>query len=139
MELDKNKINNFFDNNEENKRNITTTKNTKKNISFNCQSFNNLNNTNYIQNAFLKKYSNNSNKSFSLLNELLNKGKSKSIKSNELISNYDINNNNNILLEKINHIISLCQKYAKIMSNSINFIEVNTVANSTDIYPKKKL
>ena len=138
MELDKNKINNFFDNNEENKRNITTTKNTKKNISFNCQSFNNLNNTNYIQNAFLKKYSNNSNKSFSLLNELLNKGKSKSIKSNELISNYDINNNNNILLEKINHIISLCQKYAKIMSNSINFIEVNTVANSTDIFHELK-
>ena len=131
---DKIELHNFFENNEEYKKNNISTKNTKKNISYNSQSFNNLNNVEYIQNTFLNKYNN---KSLSFFHDLLNKKNSKSIKSNGINSIYDTNNNN-ILLKKINHIISLCQKYAKIMSNSINFIDVNTAANSTDIFHELK-
>ena len=131
---DKIELHNFFENNEEYKKNNISTKNTKKNISFNSQSFNNLNNVEYIQNTFLNKYNN---KSLSFFHDLLNKKNSKNIKSNGINSNYDTNNNN-ILLKKINHIISLCQKYAKIMSNSINFIDVNTATNSTDIFHELK-
>ena len=131
---DKIELHNFFENNEEYKKNNISTKNTKKNISYNSQSFNNLNNVEYIQNTFLNKYNN---KSLSFFHDLLNKKNSKSIKSNGINSIYDTNNNN-ILLKKINHIISLCQKYAKIMSNSINFIDVNTDANSTDIFHELK-
>ena len=128
---DKIELNKFFENNEEYKRNNITTKNTKKNISFNSQSFNNLN----MQNNFLKKTNNN--KSLSFFHDLLNNGNKKCIKSKELNSNFETNNNN-ILLDKINHIISLCQKYAKIMSNSINFIEVNKGGNNTDIFHELK-
>ena len=128
---DKIELNKFFENNEEYKRNNITTKNTKKNISFNSQSFNNLN----MQNNFLKKANNN--KSLSFFHDLLNNGNKKCIKSKELNSNFETNNNN-ILLDKINHIISLCQKYAKIMSNSINFIEVNKGGNNTDIFHELK-
>ena len=128
---DKIELNKFFENNEEYKRNNITTKNTKKNISFNSQSFNNLN----MQNNFLKKANNN--KSLSFFHDLLNNGNKKYIKSKELNSNFETNNNN-ILLDKINHIISLCQKYAKIMSNSINFIEVNKGGNNTDIFHELK-
>ena len=132
---DKIELHNFFENNEEYKKNNISTKDTKKNISFNSLSFNNLNNVEYIQNTFLNKYNNN--KSLSFFHDLLNKKNSKNIKSNGINSNYDTNNNN-ILLKKINHIIALCQKYAKIMSNSINFIDVNTAANSTDIFHELK-
>ena len=128
---DKIELNKFFENNEEYKRNNITTKNTKKNISFNSQSFNNLN----MQNNFLKKTNNN--KSLSFFHDLLNNGNKKCIKSKELNSNFETNNNN-ILLDKINHIISLCQKYAKIMNNSINFIEVNKGGNNTDIFHELK-
>ena len=128
---DKIELNKFFENNEEYKRNNITTKNTKKNISFNSQSFNNLN----MQNNFLKKANNN--KSLSFFHDLLNNGNKKCIKSKELNSNFETNNNN-ILLDKINHIISLCQKYAKIMNNSINFIEVNKGGNNTDIFHELK-
>ena len=128
---DKIELNKFFENNEEYKRNNITTKNTKKNISFNSQSFNNLN----MQNNFLKKTNNN--KSLSFFHDLLNNGNKKCIKSKELNSNFETNNNN-ILLDKINHIISLCQKYAKIMNNSINFIEVNKGGNNTDIFQELK-
>ena len=128
---DKIELNKFFENNEEYKRNNITTKNTRKNISFNSQSFNNLN----MQNNFLKKANNN--KSLSFFHDLLNNGNKKCIKSKELNSNFETNNNN-ILLDKINHIISLCQKYAKIMSNSINFIEVNKGGNNTDIFHELK-
>ena len=128
---DKIELNKFFENNEEYKRNNITTKNTKKNISFNSQSFNNLN----MQNNFLKKANNN--KSLSFFHDLLNNGNKKCIKSKELNSNFETNNNN-ILLDKINHIISLCQKYAKIMGNSINFIEVNKGGNNTDIFHELK-
>ena len=128
---DKIELNKFFENNEEYKRNNITTKNTKKNISFNSQSFNNLN----MQNNFLKKANNN--KSLSFFHDLLSNGNKKCIKSKELNSNFETNNNN-ILLDKINHIISLCQKYAKIMSNSINFIEVNKGGNNTDIFHELK-
>ena len=41
---DKIELHNFFENNEEYKKNNISTKNTKKNISYNSQSFNNLNN-----------------------------------------------------------------------------------------------
>ena len=128
---DKIELNKFFENNEEYKRNNITTKNTKKNISFNSQSFNNLN----MQNNFLKKTNNN--KSLSFFHDLLNNGNKKCIKSKELNSNFETNNNN-ILLDKINYIISLCQKYAKIMNNSINFIEVNKGGNNTDIFHELK-
>ena len=128
---DKIELNKFFENNEEYKRNNITNKNTKKNISFNSQSFNNLN----MQNNFLNKANNN--KSLSFFHDLLNNGNKKCIKSKELNSNFETNNNN-ILLDKINHIISLCQKYAKIMSNSINFIEVNKGGNNTDIFHELK-
>ena len=135
IELGKNKMNNFFEKNEEYKKNNITCKNTKKNISFNCQSFNNLNNTNNnIQNEFYKKYNNN--KSFSFFHDLLNReNKNSNLKSpGEL----NINTTNNTLIEKIKSIISLCQKYAKIMNNSINFIEVNSINNSTDIFIELK-
>ena len=132
IEMDKNKMNNFYDKNEEYKKINNTCKITKKNISFNSQSFNNLNNikTNINQNDFYKKYNNN--KSFSFFQGLLNKENNNETKTQELIKN------NNIFKEKIKPIISLCQKYAKIMSNSINFIEVNSVNNSTDIYIELK-
>ena len=56
IEMDKNKMNNFYDKNEEYKKINNTCKITKKNISFNSQSFNNLNNikTNINQNDFYK-------------------------------------------------------------------------------------
>ena len=133
---DKIELNKLLENNEEYKRNNVTTKNTKKNISFYSQSFNNLNNAKCMQNNFLKK-SNYNNKNLSFFHDLLNNGNKRFIKSKELDSNYDTSNNN-ILLEKINHIISLCQKYAKIMSNSINFIEVNAGGNNTDIFQELK-
>ena len=131
---DKIELNKFLEN-EEYKRNNITTKNTKKNISFNSQSFNNLNKAKCIQNNFMKKTNNN--KSLSFFHDLLNNGNKKCIRSKELNSHYDPNNNN-ILLDKINHIISLCQKYAKVMANSINFIEVNAGGNNNDIFLELK-
>ena len=129
IKLDRNKINDFFvDKNEEDKRNSATFKLTsRKNIAYNSQSFNNLNNTNNNQNNFYKKYNNN--KSFSFFHDILNNKNMNNIKSNEI----NINNNNNVFIEKVKPIISLCQKYAKIMINSINFIEVNSVNNSNDV------
>ena len=129
IKLDRNKINDFFvDKNEEDKRNSATFKLTsRKNIAYNSQSFNNLNNTNINQNNFYKKYNNN--KSFSFFHDILNNKNMNNIKSNEI----NINNNNNVFIEKVKPIISLCQKYAKIMINSINFIEVNSVNNSNDV------
>ena len=134
IKLDRNKINDFFvDKNEEDKRNSATFKLTsRKNIAYNSQSFNNLNNTNINQNNFYKKYNNN--KSFSFFHDILNNKNMNNIKSNEI----NINNNNNVFIEKVKPIISLCQKYAKIMINSINFIEVNSVNNSNDILMELK-
>ena len=136
--LNKNILNNFFEKNEEYKKNNLTSKISKRNISNNSQSYNNLNNTNCNQNNFYKKYNNN--KSFSFFQDLLNAEKNK--KSNDINTsnnnNYNNYNNNNLLLEKTKQIISLCQKYAKIMSNSINFIEVNSVNNSSDIFHELK-
>ena len=128
---DKNKINNFFDKYEEYKKNNITCKNTKKNIVYNSQSFNNLNNINNINNP--NNYTN-TNKSFTFFHDLLKKENKKYTKSYEI----NLNNNNNILIEKIKSIVSLCQKYAKIMNNSINFIEVNSVNNSNDIFIELK-
>ena len=134
--LNKNILNNFFEKNEEYKKNNLTSKISKRNISNNSQSYNNLNNTNCNQNNFYKKYNNN--KSFSFFQDLLNAEKNK--RSNEINTSNNNNNfnNNNLLLEKTKQIISLCQKYAKIMSNSINFIEVNSVNNSSDIFHELK-
>ena len=132
--LNKNIINNFFEKNEEYKKKNLTSKINRRNISNNSQSFNNLNNTNYNQNNFYKKYNNN--KSFSFFQDLLNAEKNK--KSNEINTSNNNNYNNNLLIDKIKQIISLCQKYAKIMSNSINFIEVNSVNNSSDIFHELK-
>lgn len=122
---EKNKMNNLFDKYEEYKRNNITSKNVKKNIFYNSQSFNNLNNINKTNNY-------NNNKSFTFFHDLLKGENNKYLKTNE------ININNNTLIERIKPIISLCQKYAKIMSNSINFIEVNSVNNSNDIFIELK-
>ena len=132
IEMDKNKMNNFYDKNEEHKKNNNTCKITKKNISFNSQSYSNLNNieTNINQSDFYKKFNNN--KSFSFFRGLLNQENTNDTKTSE------INLNNNIFKEKIKPIISLCQKYAKIMSNSLNFIEVNSINNNTDIFIELK-
>ena len=132
IEMDKNKMNNFYDKNEEHKKNNNTCKITKKNISFNSQSYSNLNNikTNINQSEFYKKFNNN--KSFSFFRGLLNQ------ENNNETKNSEININNNLFKEKIKSIISLCQKYAKIMSNSINFIEVNSINNNTDIFIELK-
>ena len=132
--LDKNQLNKFFDKNEEYKKNNITGRITRKNISYNSLSFNNLNNTNINQNNIFKKYNNN-NKSFSFVRDILNQENNKNDKSN--IINYN-NNNNDILLENMKQIISLCQKYSKIMNNSINFIEVNSINNSSDIFHELK-
>ena len=132
IEMDKNKMNNFYDKNEEHKKNNNTCKITKKNISFNSQSYSNLNNIkkNINQSEFYKKFNNN--KSFSFFRGLLNQ------ENNNDTKNSEININNNLFKEKIKPIISLCQKYAKIMSNSINFIEVNSINNNTDIFIELK-
>ena len=135
IKLDKNKMNHFFYKNEEDKINNATCKFTKKNIAYNSLSFNNLNNTNINQNNFYKKYNNN--KSFSFFHDILNQenNKNPNSKSNQI----NVNNiNNNIFIEKIKPIISLCQKYAKIMSNSINFIELNNVNNCNDVFIELK-
>ena len=124
---EKNKMNNLFDKYEEYKRNNITSKNVKKNIFYNSQSFNNLNNINKTNNY-------NNNKSFTFFHDLLKGENNKYLKTNKI----NINNNNNTLIERIKPIISLCQKYAKIMSNSINFIEVNSVNNSNDIFIELK-
>ena len=56
--------------------------------------------------------------SFSFFNDIFKN-------KNEKYNNF----NSNIIIDKIKSIISLCQKYAKIMNNSMNYIEANCTTN----------
>jgi len=105
------------------------------NTSSNCHSFNDININRSIKNNNFYTENNTSNNNLSMRNNISlshNISKIKNTSDGKIA-------NNNYITEKIISLITLCQKYAKIMGDSINYIEINNnISNYNDSFEELK-
>ena len=115
--------------------NVSLRKINKYNTSSNCHSFNDININRSIKNNNFYTESNTTNNNLSMRNNISLSHNISKIKntSDGKIANY------NYITEKIISLITLCQKYAKILSDSINCIEINNnISNYNDSFEELK-
>ena len=115
--------------------NVSLRKINKYNTSSNCHSFNDINFNRSIKNNNFYTENNTNNNNLSMRNNISLSHNISKIKntSDGKMANY------NYITEKIISLITLCQKYAKIMSDSINYIEINNnVSNYNDSFEELK-
>ena len=115
--------------------NVSLRKINKYNTSSNCHSFNDININRSIKNNNFYTENNTSNNNLSMRNNISlshNISKIKNTSDGKIA-------NNNYITEKIISLITLCQKYAKIMGDSINYIEINNnISNYNDSFEELK-